>query len=899
MSAQGPSQAQLIAQVAALRRRKPNAKAYGIHLSGSWTGGDAVELDGDRLPVAVCTTPLEVSVALAECPEDSAIVVLSSVDERHLSHDVLARLADRRLTRIDVWAMVKDAFRCRQIDPRIVTQSWVAEALLRGAPTTGYPPVASGLLDLDTAWQHLLGQYLAMETGRPDPTVLVTWSLAPLNLQRFERLSGPFRAALGQRVAATAGETGSTMFEAITASHGALLLPIGLACEVLFAPDVVADPTIVQAVVRLEPFVGGRTLSSAVGRAWFAAARAALDTLPSDEARQWIDQAERLVREIKAASAVAHSSILPSGYHVRVKAFAASLQAFAEGKASSAMLEDQATEVARHRVASTQNERLERIQMAVRLARFLDMAKTLPVADSLSDAAQQYQSTGGFVDWARTQLLGGDDDADLSAAFASLAAKVREHRETENRRFATLLVEWNKTPTFAKGLLPIEGILDQVVAKAAIQEPVLLVVMDGMGHAVYRELCESMQQHGWVEICPTDEASPPCVISMLPSVTELSRASLLAGSQTKGASAQEKKRFEAHPGLRAASPAAPPVLFHKGDIKDETDSGLASEVRAALQDKKRRVVGVVLNAVDDHLAKSDQVRAHWNLDTLKHLSILLYEARLADRVVILTSDHGHVVEDGTTGIDGDAEERWRQAQGEPGEAELLIQGPRIKAVLGSPAIIAPWSETVRYSKRKNGYHGGASPQEVMVPLGVFVTSDRLLKPGGDAAIPGWRPLPEQKPAWWMPIETITTTPAPVPAKVASKRSVAAAEIASLPLFANLEEPAAPAEKPAQLPWIRALLESEVYLAQRRLAAKLAPDDHVVEQVLVTLDQRGGTAPKKVLAQQLGQPEFRLRGLLASLQRVLNVDGYLVVSSDEAAGSVTLDRPLLNRQFQLP
>jgi hypothetical protein len=56
--------------------------------------------------------------------------------------------------------------------------------------------------------------------------------------------------------------------------------------------------------------------------------------------------------------------------------------------------------------------------------------------------------------------------------------------------------------------------------------------------------------------------------------------------------------------------------------------------------------------------------------------------------------------------------------------------------------------------------------------------------------------------------------------------------------------------------------------------------------------------RHALAQVLAQPDFRMRGLLAGLQRLLNVDGYQVVAVDETSGTVALNRQLLNKQFQL-
>ena len=83
-----------------------------------------------------------------------------------------------------------------------------------------------------------------------------------------------------------------------------------------------------------------------------------------------------------------------------------------------------------------------------------------------------------------------------------------------------------------------------------------------------------------------------------------------------------------------------------------------------------------------------------------------------------------------------------------------------------------------------------------------------------------------------------------------------------------------------------------------MAGRMAPDECVVTAFLRALEARHNRIARHMLAQELGQPELRLRGLLVGLQRLLNVDGYQVVAVDEAAGTVELNRALLDKQFQL-
>ena len=53
-----------------------------------------------------------------------------------------------------------------------------------------------------------------------------------------------------------------------------------------------------------------------------------------------------------------------------------------------------------------------------------------------------------------------------------------------------------------------------------------------------------------------------------------------------------------------------------------------------------------------------------------------------------------------------------------------------------------------------------------------------------------------------------------------------------------------------------------------------------------------------LARELQFPTLRLPGLLAKMQRILNVDGYPVLSRDDASDTVELNRDLLLKQFDL-
>src|SRR5205823_229782 len=69
-------------------------------------------------------------------------------------------------------------------------------------------------------------------------------------------------------------------------------------------------------------------------------------------------------------------------------------------------------------------------------------------------------------------------------------------------------------------------------------------------------------------------------------------------------------------------------------------------------------------------------------------------------------------------------------------------------------LIAPWSERVRYRARKNGYHGGLTPQEMVIPITVLVA--------GDIHLAGWGEAPDQTPEWWEAAPAVSAVPALVP-----------------------------------------------------------------------------------------------------------------------------------------
>jgi hypothetical protein len=258
--------------------------------------------------------------------------------------------------------------------------------------------------------------------------------------------------------------------------------------------------------------------------------------------------------------------------------------------------------------------------------------------------------------------------------------------------------------------------------------------------------------------------------------------------------------------------------------------------------------------------------------------------------VVITADHGHLLEDGTTQLAGGESDRWRPGTDAHAPNEFAVGGGRVVTIDGSNTVVCLWGETTRYGGRKNGYHGGLSPQEVAVPLSVLVPLGMNL--------PGWTPAPPAQPEWWeLPPIMKSKEAKPVIAPALRPLGRRPTAPASQPqLFDPTDLPPAPA--PVGPDWISALLGGAIYASQRQLAARVALPDERMRLLLTVLAERGGKLSRAALAQRLSLPEIRLGGMLSAVRRMLNVDQSPVLVVDEAAGTVELNVALLLQQFRV-
>ncbi len=901
------STSQIAAQLDRVLSSDPTAAAVAILATTRQPWPESLTQRGRQFALRWCESSLAIREALCDNeqhdPATAALVVITPLATHEVAEDIAARLARGRVYQPEGWDIVRQLFQAKETDARLGRFAWMPQALIDGAAQGQYTPVANGFLDLETAWREVLQRFLRLKSARPDAVALLQWCTLPGSDASLRLLPAATRTDLTRWLGEAAGTAGAMVLACMEAGRTTDALALGLVCGVVYAPSGEGQAALGQAAIRLERYVGDKHVGIAEGRAWSQAAeqavRSAGPELANVAMRGAVERADSLLNELRIAEFAHLSDLLPSSLDQRMRAFAAGLSAHVAAPSESklAHVEQLADGVLKHALAALQQQRMDRVEMARRLARWLMLPA--PSATTVANAVAWQADEGAFVDWARFRLLGGDELTELDHAYDALRAASIARRNAFDQPFAQALLQWNaQTPGADGRVVPIESVLDRVLGPIAASQPVLLLVMDGLSTSIYRELFSRINSLGWVEMVPADVERPLIGLAALPTVTEVSRTSLLCGRLALGTAANEKTGFASHPALLAHSRSeVPPRLFHKGDLADSTN--LSQEVRATIANPHQRVVGVVYNAVDDHLSGPDQLHQRWALEDLRLLLPLLREAREARRVVVITADHGHLLEDGTTQVSGASvpdkiSDRWRPGRDARTPHEVAFSGGRVVTADNTKAVVCLWGESTRYAGRKNGYHGGVSPQEVTVPLSVIVPLGMNLA--------SWQLTPPAQPEWWeMPhlAPAPTQAIAPAPAARQGGRKAPAPPVAQPSLFEPHEAPAPSpiAAAAAADDWIGALLSSSIYASQRQLAARVALPDDKMRLLLVSLSERGGKLSRAALAQRLALPEVRLVGLLSAVRRMLNVDQAPVLTVDESAGTIELNRALLMQQFR--
>lgn len=881
-------------------------------------------VEGRKVRAVYCLSELAMREALVEHHQkrndtSERLVLLSGFAETDLAMDVLARIWRNEPQRISPWKTLQQLIRVRDIDPRLTRKHgrWVAEAMLNGVERYQGKISFGEVLDEESAWRAIAMAHLNYQEATLDLQSILSWSTKGDVSARIAALPGDIRGNLGDWLARGLPDTHEVVSTLLLNDQGADLLPVALACSVLFSSDIerlhaldLSQLHISRGIFR-ERYLGGKKIEfralQPLGEVAIVLVRKWIGVLGFPSYARFLSKAEQILASLDMQAAAEHSSLLPCGLHARFTAFAVALDQTLDGGDSLAA-ESALQQIEGHCLAGLDrySETVVRANMAMRLLRWLKLAPN--VEGTAVSLIGDYIEQGGFCDWARTEIWAGDSEESLSTVYRKLSQQVGVYRERQNQAFGKQMVSVARGDHLPARFIPVERTLDDLVAPLAEQGQVLLLVLDGMSEAVYRQLNADLTRNHWLELQPTGAQGDACLVAALPTVTQVSRCSLLSGTLCEGNAIDEKKAFSSHPQLKKlASTKFPPQVFHKQDLSQPGSGSLHSSVRGVIAGTERRVLAVVINAIDDQLSSSSQVKVDWSFETVALLRHVMEAAREAGRVVIITSDHGHVLDHDSVyqqSADENGERYHPVAPGiAPSELEVQLSGERV--VTANKQVILPWSERLRYTKSKShGYHGGGSLQEVVIPLGIYINAATRQR------VEGWREVPRRLPAWWYSINAIQSETAsafdePIvstksPTKKAAGRKQAVAEVVEdmFGFASSAKDGGKSVPLVASNDWVGDLLNSPVYGQVRDRAGRTAISDEQMRGLLTLMEKHRWQVMEAVLCSELLIPKLRIRGFLAGAQKLLNVDGYPILSVERESQTVRLNVADMKKQFEI-
>ena len=878
------------------RLKKASDKHYrrgvlGLRAKPVWDG-DAFDYDGTPVTVVACPSVLAIWEAIDARNADQWTVVLTGVDDDDLGDTVLAHLLDGRLITPDPWDALRSNFSASTIEPalyRSKNDRAVANGLLSVLSTDAYNPAPGGVLTQDHAMSAVARDVLKIVKHTDveiDTLAILEWSrsqgategLAELQASGGAELTAAFRAWLTSR----AGRLARPLTAMLESDRINDLVPLGVVAG-LFCQDDASN------AVALGVFLGRFGLSGLNLddlNAWYTGARGLVtNSLNAPQQQAALDTAGSIVNDLGISEAAKLSDLLPHGLEARLNMLADAVTSALPhplpddidgqliSKSGLQLIEKRWAQVQQHFLAE-RSRTADAFSGAVRLARWL--AEPIPSVTGLSAAADQYARSDSWVDSALVKARRGADNAIAAAALRAIIDTALARRARHDRVFASALGDSPKP-----AMQTIENVLHDLVIPVAKHIPTLLLVIDALSVAAANDLVAAVQQEGWVEISATSDSHRAAALAVLPTLTQRSRCSLLCGELREGADSAERAGFLSliHDAQLEATGGVPDPIFHKKAL-DAIPSGasLATDVNNAIADTThQKLVAVVLNYVDDTLHHTDPGGTDWNLTTITHLRALLHAAKNAGRAVVITSDHGHIIEYGGSAKVDRANTYGQRAHGDfanvDPDREIVVEGPRV--LTESQRVVLAVDENIRYGARNAGYHGGGSPAEAVVPVVVLVAGQ---VPEGAVPVAG------AEPAWWYPGTVDFAVAAAVVPAAGRKKSPPQ----ELSLF---DETTAEQQNPLPDNVVRTKTFDVQFSLAGRIVVKKAQIKKLLQALLAT------SAHEITLAQAataLGVATASVNGALMQTKRVLDVEGYEVLRV--GGGFVRLDVAALKEQF---
>ena len=535
-----------------------------------------------------------------------------------LGESVLAQAIEPGILPVNRWDLIREAFGTKRLEPSLTrsANSWLAEALLDAQPAGGWRKLTGPVLGRETAMNRLAAVRLGLSADADDTGVdaaaLLEWSLDIPAVSSFRKLRDEERDGITGWLKDSVGPVADVVFTMMNRTDVTDAVPFGLAVAALYSAQSHDQGEVLTARGRaVERYLGGQLperrahrIRGGSRRRWSAGGPTASARY---DAASLCERAEAILADLGAGAVAAESDVLDAGFDARLAALGDAISAAlpAPGAASLQAAEQALGKVRGHRRMNTREAEVRAAEAAVRVARWLATPEETPA--TLADAALRMLRSWGWADRALTIIARADTSRvpRLGDVYGKLWKTAAARRGRLDEDFARKLAAWTEASGTTSDLILVENLMERIARPVAKVRPPLVLVLDGMSVAAGCDLAAELTDGGlWLEAGRRDDGREPA-LATVPSVTSVSRTSLLTGTLRSGGQPEEKAGFAAFWGNQQAR------LFHKGDLAADPGQALNPQVRDALLDPDT-IVGVVLNTIDDMLTPGRQGNeAHW------------------------------------------------------------------------------------------------------------------------------------------------------------------------------------------------------------------------------------------------------------------------------------------------
>ena len=383
--------------------------------------------------------------------------------------------------------------------------------------------------------------------------------------------------------------------------------------------------------------------------------------------------------------------------------------------------------------------------MAALVSAWGEQQSVLSELTSATEWAKWYAHQGSHLDLLALRitraLQRGEGD---KAAIEHLLNDYWQWRGHLNRSFAKIYLSTYETSIHDKenNVFGTHRIIEWMIRPLRQQKKrVLLLVLDGMGYADFREL---MAQ--WAEQSKPVYANERVVaLSLLPSVTSVSRKGLFLNALPTDPlddeeAYEQKAQTREKDGLAHALVGDSVNFYHKGNMNG------GHILRQDLEFLKYDVVATILNTIDDDLTSTTTSVRLYQPDEIGALASIVDAALGKDWAVILTADHGHTwfrdksLRHGAMPPNGGARFISVDDETTPPYDGVITEDSHILQIQSGQKIAFLTSTGTYYGHHpRRGYHGGASLEEVVIPCALLTYEKQASSERGTTA----GPIPKQ------------------------------------------------------------------------------------------------------------------------------------------------------------